>query len=517
MPSRSISTNLLASWSVYLVRVLIGFVLMPFVIHVLGDTQYGFWIFINSIAGYAGLMYLGFGTTVSRFVARHYAAREWSELNKTVSFVTAVYGLMACVALLLTAGLVIFAPSLSDWEGHSLTEIRIVIFLLGINVAIGLVGSVFGGILIGARRFDLERLVYFLSDIGRLILLMVFLRREWGLVVISCVYVAMTIFENLAYALLSWRIIPHLSVRWRHLNWETFRNCFSFSSFAFLNALAGQLIYSTDTVVIGSCLGAASIVPYFIALRLCQIIKQPVEQISEVCMPTAGALQAQFREDHMRALMVRAVGLSLLLTSGMFIGCIFFSPLLLDLWMGPGYDQTYPLLLVLFSAQVVALPVGVLRAFLFGTGHVRLPSLIYLAEAVANLLLSIILCFWLKNLGVALGTAIPILLFELFIILPYGLKTLKIPAGHLIREGILPQAIPLAALLVYSAAVHHSLLPNLSPSWTTLVGIAIGGGMALGLALLVQLKLTTTGRFLVRSLSRGTSPGNLRHSREGKA
>jgi len=491
MSNFSMRVNVAASWMAYAMRLLIGFFLMPFVIHVLGDSQYGFWIFINSIAGYAGLMYLGFGATVSRYVAKYQSTSDWKNLNETVSLVTCVYCGMACVALFVTGILIAIAPWLNDWQGHSILEIRLVILLLGLNVAAGLVGSVFGGILIGSRRFDLERLVYFLSDVARLIFLVTLLRQEWGLVIIAAIYLGMTVAENLSYAFFSFKIIPQLSIRLRHLNWKSVQRCFSFSSFAFLNALASQLIYATDTIVIGTFLGATSIVPYYIALRLCQFIKQPVEHISEICMPTAGALQAQSREDSMRTLMVRAIGVSVLLTTGMFIGCLFFSPLLLNLWMGPGYDQTYPLLLVLFSAQIVALPVGVIRAFLFGTGHVRLPAVIYLLEALANLALSIVLCLWLGNFGVALGTAIPILLFELFILLPYGLKTLKIPFKLLVKEGVLPQLIPLASLLLYSAAVHHYLLPHLPTTWPTLIGITVGGGLALAIGLLAQVYAKT--------------------------
>lgn len=154
MSSFSMRVNVAASWMAYAMRLLIGFFLMPFVIHVLGDSQYGFWIFINSIAGYAGLMYLGFGATVSRYVAKYQASEDWQNLNETVSLVTCVYSLMACVALAITGVLVFIAPWLNDWQGHSLFEIRVVILLLGLNVAAGLVGSVFGGILIGSRRFD---------------------------------------------------------------------------------------------------------------------------------------------------------------------------------------------------------------------------------------------------------------------------------------------------------------------------------------------------------------------------
>ena len=215
-------------------------------------------------------------------------------------------------------------------------------------------------------------------------------------------------------------------------------------------------------------------------------------------MPTAGAMQAQSREESMRELSVRAMGIALLLTAGAFIGCVYFSPLLLNLWMGSGYTETYGLLLILFAAQIVALPVGVLRAFLFGTGHVRIPALVYLGEAIVNLVLSVVLCFWLKSTGVALGTAIPILLFELFVLLPYGLRTLDISFKLFLQEGLLPQAIPLAALFVYSAAMHSFVLPRLPESWPTLMGITIGGGLTLVLSLLGQ-RFAKTGSLDIKA------------------
>ncbi|MFO1020201.1 MAG: oligosaccharide flippase family protein [Planctomycetales bacterium] len=483
---KSLWVNLSASWSVYAVRVLIGFFLMPYVIHVLGDAQYGFWIFINSIAGYAGLMYLGFGKTISRYVAKYQSSQNWTELNRVVSLVFSVYSLMATVALGVTGTLMLLAPRLNNWDGHPIWEIRTVIGLLGVNVAIGLVGSVFGGVLIGARRFDCERMVFLLTDVGRLVLILTLLRRDYGLVTIAGIYIAMSVVENLAYLALAFRIVPQLSLHWKHLNRETFKTCFSFSSFAFLNAIATQLIYATDTVVIGTLLGAAAIVPYFIAQRLCQIVKQPIEQISEICMPTAGALQAEADHKSLQQLLMRSMGIAFLLTTGLFVGFAFFAQRLLDLWMGPGYTESYHLLLLLFSCQIIALPVGVVRAFLFGTGNVRFPSLIYVAEAVANLVLSLMLCYPLKTFGVALGTAIPIIAFELFILLPYGLRILKISLRDVWAEAIRPQLIPLTVLTLAAALMAYETAGIHKVTWTLLIGIALGGGASLAVGLFLQ-------------------------------
>ena len=100
-----------------------------------------------------------------------------------------------------------------------------------------------------------------------------------------------------------------------------------------------------------------------------------------------------------------------------------------------------------------------------------------MGEAVANLILSVILIQSLGLVGVALGTAIPILIAELGIILPYAMKKLNISAGQLLRTAIGPTLAPLLVLLGYSYYLPHFF--EIRNSWFTLVGVAGGGGVFL--------------------------------------
>lgn len=481
---RSVQRNVAASWLVHGASLVIGFFLMPFVIHVLGDAQYGVWVFINCLAGYSSLLYLGFGQTISRYVAKHSSSEEWDKLNEVTSLVFCIYLTMGLIALACAAGLAVMVPYLPIWKSHSLLEIRLVILMLGLNVAIGMSGSVFGGVLMGLRRFDLERGVSFTVDVTRLVLIMAFLHQRWGLLTIASIYCVVTVIENMGYILLAYRQLPKLSVHVKHLKWSVFHECVSFSGFAFLNSVAQQLIYATDTVVIGVVLGESMVTPYFIALRLCQYLRQPIEKISDVCMPTAGALQAQVQSGTLRDLMCKALGLTFLLSAGIGIGASFFGQALIQTWMGNGYELTPTLLTILLLGQVVALPVGVLRAILFGMGHVRLPALVQLAEAAVNLVLSIILAKTIGVTGVAWGTSIPIILFELGIVLPVGLRLLGVPLLSVIRESVIPFILPLLALWVYCEQIVR-LFPD-HHSWPALIAITCGGGAVLATVWLAQ-------------------------------
>jgi len=473
----SLVRNVTASWLTHAASLAIGFFLMPFVLHTLGDSAYGTWVFITAIASNAGLLYLGFGDTIGRYVAQYQSRREWDRLNEVVTLIVTIYSSMALLALAVAALLALFAPSLHDWTRTELFEVRIVILLLGLTVATGLAGSAFGGVLVGMRRFDVERGIAFAGDLLRLALLVLFLKRESGLIIIAAVFLAMTIVDNLAIVWWAFRLVPQLSIRPRYLKWSVLRECLHFSGFALLNSIAYQLIYATDTVVIGCVFGAAAVVPYQIALRLCQMLRQPITKIAEICMPTAGALHAQSDRGTLQRMVVKAMGVSFLLAAGLFTGIYFFGDQLIASWVGDEYADSQLLLLVLFGGQLIALPVGVLRSTLFGMGAVRGPALVYLAEAVCNVVLSLILCQPLGVFGVALGTVIPIFVFEAGVLLPYGLKRIGLSPWPMFRDTVVPQLLPLTALIAYAMSVDATTTSH--ADWFSLAAITLGGGVAL--------------------------------------
>ena len=175
-----VKRNVAASWLAHGTALALGFFLMPYVIGVLGVRQYGDWVFINSFVVYAGLLYLGFGETVARFVAKHQAEGQPERVNQVVSLVLAIYAVTGTAALIAAGVLCWLSPWFGTWTGERLLQIRIVILLLGMNFAVGMCGSVFGGVLLGLRRFDVERAVTIASDFVRFGLIYFLLRAEWG-------------------------------------------------------------------------------------------------------------------------------------------------------------------------------------------------------------------------------------------------------------------------------------------------------------------------------------------------
>lgn len=472
--------NLLASWGDHAIGLLIGLFLMPFVLNTAGDEQYGLWLFICSIAGYSGLMNLGFGETVSRFVAHHHEKQDIDQVNRVVNVIGAIYFGMSLLVLAIAGVLAWLAPSLHDASIISTTELRTVIVLLGANVAVGLLGSVFGGVITGLQRFDLERGFRSFSGIVRLVLTVVLLQREHALSTLAAVFLVTTLVENVGYLAVVFRQLPGLKISPRYFNRQTLHECFGFSMWAFLDTIAEKLVDATDTIVIGAIFGTKYIVPYYVAHRLTTFIVMPMRQVGAVAMPRGAQLEAGEHDGRIRNLVQKAAGFSLLIAGAFFIGAWFFGDSVLQAWIGRSYAESHLILLVLLATQIIATPMDVLRRVLFGMGKVGYPSMLYLAEAVLNLVLTLLLIPHFGLLGVALGTAIPVVTIELFILLPYALKQLGFAPASFLKRVVTPQLLPLAALLGYSLVVWSNF--PIDPAWLPVIAVSAGGGLVLGAA-----------------------------------
>lgn len=470
--------NLLASWGDHAIGLLIGLFLMPFVLNTAGDEQYGLWLFICSIAGYSGLMNLGFGETISRFVAHHHEKNDLVRINRVVNVIGAIYLGMTCLVLAIAGIFAWLAPKIYDGGVISTAELRTVILLLGANVAVGLLGSVFGGVITGLQRFDLERGIRSTAGIVRLILTVVLLQKEHALSTLALVFLISTLAENVGYLAIVFKQLPGLTLSLRFLNRETLKECFGFSMFSFLDNLSHRLIDATDTIIIGAVFGTTYIVPYYIAHRLTTFIVLPMRQIGAVVMPRGAQLKAGRHDSRVRALVQKAAGFSLLIAGAFFIGAWFFGDRVLEAWVSRSYPESHLILLVLLGSQIIATPMDVLRQVLFGMGKVGVPSLLYFAEAIANLVLTLLLIPHFGLLGVALGTAIPVATIELFILLPYALKAIDFQPAVFLRRVVTPQLAPLGALLVYSIFVWLNF--QIDAAWLPVLVVSSGGGAVLG-------------------------------------
>jgi len=178
-----------------------------------------------------------------------------------------------------------------------------------------------------------------------------------------------------------------------------------------------------------------------------------VVAIAAVVMPTATRLQTQGKIPELREIFLKwsKIALSITMIVGLFV--LVLGPRFIAWWVGPQFERSAgQVLQILMVSYLVFLPIrGVALPILMGLGKPRLPTIGFLIAGVVNLVLSILLVRPLGLAGVALGTAIPNVLFAA-LVLVQACRELEAPVAEYVRY-VFPRAmvgaLPVVGLLLW--------------------------------------------------------------------
>lgn len=478
MHLRTVLRNIFSNWAGYAVALVIGFLLSPYLVHHLGKTMYGVWTLVVSVTGYFGILDLGLRQSVGRFIARHVALEDPDGVNRTLN---------TALAMLASAGLLALTATIAATLGFGIFHIdpslegmaRTALLIAGLNISLALPCSVFSTVLVALERFDLTNAIAVAGAISRAVLSVIALQSGQGLVAIALIMLFVSVGEYTATALCATRLYRPLQLRWAFVDRATSRQIFSFGIYRFVWIIANQLIFYTDTVVIGIFLNAAAITSYAIAGSLIAYGRNVVSLASDAFYPVAARLDSKNDMEGMRRVLIFGTNVALLIGLPICFGYLFLGRQFITLWMGNEFSSSAIYLAVLTIPQFASLPQYISAQVLVGLGKHQVLARVAIVEGVLNLILSIILIRKIGLVGVAWGTVIPHLVNAAVIIPAYTLRTVGLSAREYFLKGYLRPLICAGppAILCYGFSVAVA-----NPSW-----LVFGGEVATVAALMSAL------------------------------
>ncbi len=450
--------NISVRWLGYFLSAVISIFLFPFVIHKLGDSIYGVWVLVSSLTGYLGLLDLGIGISVVKYVSEFLGKKDTRKIREIVSGAFLLYSFIGGIALIVVAILSIIGPRVFTINPPLTPGIfQLLILIVGFNVAIGFPLGVFGGILKGYQRYDLDTYINMGILLLRSTLIVVFLSRGYGIVSLAII----TLTTNLAGYLSRFIFALNLLGKgWFQLEKgkKTIRKILQYSSFVFLAGIAGRMIYETDSIIIGIFLSTSAITYYAVGWKLIAYLRELASLASNVLVPVASDFESKRLVQENRKLLIE--GTKYLFLMSLFFGIIFvfMGRDIITLWIGEKYSPVaYPILLVLALSELFALPQYVSSSILYGWGKHRFFSFLCIGEAIANLLLSLILVKPYGLIGVAMGTVIPHVISTTLILPFYVCRELKLSLGFYFGKAFLPPLWGVLPFIVYVILITRTV------------------------------------------------------------
>jgi O-antigen/teichoic acid export membrane protein len=401
-----------STWGVTVMTIAATYVLTPFIIHALGPEGYGTWTVIAALTGYATLLALGVPMACVRYLAGHVAQGDVREANRVIGSCAGLYLMMGAAALVLGAALAgVFG--LYEIPAGLRQEAALAYGLMVVYVSAGFVGLLPEGILFAHLDFVLRNAVRLAGVVLRLLLTIALLKLHASVVALAAVQLGCLVFDFGV----SWRLVrrrhPELRISLGDFDRATVRRIFSFSVYVLLLQAGARLIFDTDALVIGALLGVGAVPFYVVANSLIVYLMEFVVAIAAVVSPTATRLAAQGRQGEVREIFLKwsKVAFTLSLLAGVFL--IVLGPTFLARWIDPSFEAPAGRVLqILMASSLLFLPArGVALPVLMGLGRPRAATLAFLGAGALNLGLSVALARPFGLAGVAVGTAIPNVLF----------------------------------------------------------------------------------------------------------
>ena len=386
------------------VSAVIGFLLTPLLIHTLGDRDYGLLDLIGSFAGWLGLMDFGLSGAVARYVAVHF-----SQGNPNESYAYATTGFYVYIGL----GVVAFVTALTStlalpWlisDPNDIPLIRTLIIIAGASFAIDLPLRALSGIINGFMRRDVTGWLSLISRIIRAFATVGILLLGGRLIALSRGSLILTIAIGYMWWHATRRIAPTFTLDTKLVSRKRIHTLMSFGGISFVGNLAESIVFRLDGFVIAYFVSIAAVPHYSIAIGLASYFQAVMVALTSWLINwfVHQGTKGKSAIDESLFFCTRAC---VIVGGFCLFGLIAFGSPFIERWMGTDYLDAYPCL--------VALSIGeFFRSFqrpnlnlLYAQAKQHIYALSTVAEAILNLILSIILVKKHGILGVAIGTMV---------------------------------------------------------------------------------------------------------------
>jgi len=457
---KSVASN----WTLNLLQMAALLWLSPFILAHIEPGPYGLWVAIVSYTGILSLLILGVPMASVRAIAQAVALKDEVAERRAISTCLGICLLLGLCSLL-CAGLLYFgfdARVLGGEAGRglapeTLSGARIAFAIVGLQVACGFVMRLPYGILEAHGEFGLRNLVMTGEIVLRMTLTMLLLRWRAELPMLALVLVGSMLFEFACTLLVIRSRHPGLRFSLASFDRSAVRPILSFSIFALLLNVGSLLAFRLDGLVISAYLPASAATDFDIGNKFFDPLMQFLIGIGAVIMPAAARLQTSGDTAELRGVFLKWSKYASALVLLVSIYLLILGPAFLGWWIEEPYAaRSGPILRVLAGSFLFYLPIrGVALPVLLGLGKVRAPALALLAMGLVNLAISLALVQPYGILGVALGTAIPNVLFALYVLV-LACRELSIPLSEFATRVVLRPF--LAALLLFGLLLfydHH--------------------------------------------------------------
>ena len=448
-----------------LLTMTVSLLLPRFLVHHMPAQEYGAWVLILQLSAYVTYLDFGMQTAIGKFVAEYDAVGDRLSARNMMSTAFSLLSLASLLGIVVVGVLTYRVPEIfRQMPAYLFHEVRVGLLCVGISVCFMLPFSVFMSAFTGLQQYGFptiflsaSRILTGLSLAAVILLHGTIVQMAWTIAAFNLATAITQIFGWKRYA--SERV-PFTFGLW---NRECFHKLVEYCGIISIWTVAALLISGLDTTIVAH-FDFASTGYYAMAAAATNFMLMLCSNIVSPLLPAISSLQASRTAAQLGDLLVRATRLNVAILLLFALPLLVGGYPLLTLWLGALYAKKSLLFLELLVVGNVFRQLGYPYAlFIVATGKQRYATVAPIAEAIVNIVASIVLARRYGAVGVALGTLLAAfvgLVGHLLISMHYTQSTIAVRRARFVLQGILrPAVCILPTLAIIPLWRRYALVP----------------------------------------------------------
>lgn len=456
MVNNQLKAGVILNYVVIILNTVVGLLYTPYMLRMLGQSEYGLFSLVASVIAYLTVLDLGLGNAVVRYTSKYRAENNQKAQYEMFGMFLLLYFVISVIVVVVGIGLYSNVDRMFG-ETMTTTEIdhaRVMILIMVFNLAFTFPMSIFGSIINAYERFVFPKVISIIRIILNTIVMLALL--HLGYKAISMV-VVQTVFNVATLVLNYWYCKKQLGI---HVYYGKFqlgflREVAIYSFWIFLNVIMDRIYWSTGQFVLGAVSGTIAIAVFSVAIQLEYMYMQFSTAIANVFLPKVTRMVTiNNNAKEISDLFIKTGRIQNIIMSLVLFGFLAFGKQFVVLWAGMEYADAYIIALLFFVSLYIPLIQNLGITILQARNQMKFRSLLYIVIATVALVLQYFFSILWGGVGCAIAISGALVLGQGLIMNIYYNNYQNIEIIHFWKEilkmNFVPLIITTSAMIVLS-------------------------------------------------------------------
>ena len=398
---------IICSYLLIVVDIAVGIFFVPFLIGGLGESEYGLYKLLFSMASYLSVLDFGLGSTITRYVVKYKTEGRLKEEQNFVAMGMILYLILVGAVMILAVILSLCIPSMyvSSIPAGQMRYAQGMFLMICAATAINLLNHAYNGLVTAYEAFVFSKVSNIVKVVLRVVMIVV------GVSLKSSAYIIVVTVLTLAMGLLLINMLytkHRLKVKIKLHSWDkaVAKEAMVFTLAILFQSIINQFNSNVDNIVLGIFTTTTTVAVYSVALQLYTMYSNLSTAISTIYFPSISkAVFAGESDEKITEKVITPSRMQLLILLLALTGFYIFGMDFINLWVGEKYHIVYVLGIILLTSSTLELSQNTITSVLKAKNILHGKTLILGISTAFNVLLTFLLIPRFGVIGAAIGTA----------------------------------------------------------------------------------------------------------------